>query len=64
MSEVGMSESEKSKGLSSAGEAKLRAKRPYQKPVVRYERVFEVQALTCGKVQGTEGECHFNRKSS
>ena len=59
-----MSESDKSKGLSSAGEAKLRPKRPYQKPVVRYERVFEVQALTCGKVQGTEGECHFNRKSS
>ena len=64
MSEVGMSESQKSKGLASAGEAKSRPKRPYQKPVVRFERIFEVQALTCGKVQGTQGACHYNRKSS
>ncbi len=39
-------------------------KKPYHKPVARYERVFEVQALTCGKVQSTQGACHFNRKSS
>jgi len=59
-----MTESDKSKGLATDSEARATPKRPYQKPVVRYERVFEVQALTCGKVQGTEVECHFNRKSS
>jgi hypothetical protein len=25
-------------------------KKPYQKPAFRYERVFETQALTCGKL--------------
>jgi len=59
-----MSESEKSKGLASGGEARSRPKRPYQKPTVRYERVFEVQALTCGKVQTTQAACHSNRKTS
>jgi hypothetical protein len=39
-------------------------KKPYHKPTVRYERVFEVQALSCGKVQTTEGQCHSNRKTS
>ena len=62
--EVAMSESDKSKGLAPAGEARARPKRPYHKPVVRSERVFEVQALTCGKVQTTQGQCHYNRKSS
>ena len=64
-SEVTMSDSEKTfKGLGSAGEARSRPKRPYHKPTVRYERVFEVQALTCGKVQTTQGSCHANRKTS
>jgi hypothetical protein len=40
------------------------AKRPYNKPVVRYERVFETSALTCGKVQTTQSGCHQNRKTS
>jgi len=31
---------------------------------VRYERVFEVQALTCGKVQTTQGQCHYSRHTS
>jgi len=39
-------------------------KRPYQKPQFRFERVFETQALTCGKVQSTQGSCHSNRKNS
>ena len=33
-----------------------RTKKPYNKPALRYERVFETSALTCGKV-GTEGQC-------
>jgi len=45
-------------------EAGRTAKRPYQKPAVRYEQVFETRALTCGKVQTTQGSCHFERKTS
>jgi hypothetical protein len=44
--------------------ARQPVRKPYRKPAVRYERVFEVQALTCGKVQGTMGSCVHNRKSS
>lgn len=40
------------------------AKKPYHKPEVRYEKVFETQALTCGKVQSTQASCHSNRKLS
>jgi hypothetical protein len=40
------------------------AKRPYVKPQVRHEKVFETMALTCGKVQTTQGQCHHNRKTS
>jgi hypothetical protein len=39
-------------------------KKPYQKPEFRYERVFETMALSCGKVNPTELQCRFNRKSS
>lgn len=40
------------------------AKKPYRKPEFRYERVFETLALSCGKLQGSQGQCRFNRKSS
>ncbi|MGA2589299.1 MAG: hypothetical protein ABSH32_05240 [Bryobacteraceae bacterium] len=40
------------------------AKKPYRPPAVRYERVFETSAITCGKVQVNEGPCHQNRKLS
>ena len=40
------------------------ARKPYQKPALRYERVFETSALTCGKVQTTHSGCHQNRKTS
>jgi hypothetical protein len=39
-------------------------KKLYQKPAVRYERVFETSALTCGKIQTTQSGCHQNRKTS
>jgi len=39
-------------------------KKPYQKPAVRFERVFETAALSCGKVQTTQASCHANRKTS
>jgi hypothetical protein len=44
--------------------AKPLAKRPYVKPQVRHERVFETQALSCGKVGPTEFSCRVNRKNS
>ncbi|HUO35307.1 MAG TPA: hypothetical protein VMU43_09980 [Candidatus Acidoferrum sp.] len=45
-------------------EAKGTRKKPYEKPTVRHERVFETMALSCGKVQSTQGSCHFNRRAS
>jgi hypothetical protein len=47
-----------------AGEKRLAAKKPYQKPAFRHERVFETMALSCGKVNPTEFQCRFNRKTS
>lgn len=40
-----------------SGVAKGSRKKPYVKPAVRHERVFETSALTCGKVGGTGGNC-------
>jgi hypothetical protein len=40
------------------------AKKPYQKPEFRFERVFETRALSCGKVNATQQQCANNRKSS
>jgi len=40
------------------------AKKPYHKPAFRHERVFETRALVCGKVNGTQGACASNRKTS
>ncbi len=45
-------------------EAPRAVRKPYRKPEVRHERVFETRALSCGKVQTTQGQCHFNRKTS
>jgi len=38
-------------------------KKPYTKPAFRFERVFETQALSCGKVAHST-QCKLNRKSS
>ena len=43
---------------------KQRGMKPYTKPAFRFERVFETQALSCGKVNPFQGICHSNRKSS
>jgi hypothetical protein len=50
--------------LASTDDANRKTKKPYVKPEVRHERVFETMALTCGKVQTTEHSCHGNRKTS
>jgi len=47
-----------------AADTKTTVKKPYVKPEVRHERVFETLALSCGKVQTTQFSCHHNRKSS
>jgi hypothetical protein len=39
-------------------------KRPYQKPAVRHEQVFETRALSCGKVSTTQGQCAYSQKTS
>jgi len=42
----------------------VKDKKPYQKPSFRSERVFETQALSCGKTNPTYHQCVFSRKSS
>lgn len=59
-----MNQSEESNRVQSAASGERAAKKPYHKPEVRYEKVFETSALTCGKVQTTQGSCHSNRKTS
>ncbi len=39
-------------------------KKPYRKPEFRYERVFETLALACGKINGNQQQCRFNKKTS
>jgi len=59
-----MSQSQPKSEGTQAAENKSSAKKPYQKPEVRHERVFETMALSCGKVQNTQGSCRFNRRAS
>jgi hypothetical protein len=39
-------------------------KKAYKAPSFRFEPVFEVSALSCGKVHATQGGCRFSRKVS
>jgi hypothetical protein len=39
-------------------------KRPYVRPVFRYERVFETMALSCGKIDTTQAQCRILLKLS
>lgn len=47
-----------------APEKSVRKKRPYVAPAFRFEKVFETNALTCGKVISTQGSCKFILKNS
>ena len=47
----------------SAGEERI-GKKLYQKPEVRYERVFETMAMACGKTQTTQEQCAHTRMAS
>lgn len=59
-----MTQSEQKNRLQPGEGAQRTAKKPYQKPEVRHERVFETRALSCGKIQTTQSGCHFQRKTS
>jgi hypothetical protein len=39
-------------------------KKPYAKPTFRFERVFETQALSCGKIGSISTQCKLSKKSS
>ena len=43
---------------------KPKARKPYTKPAFRSEKVFETMALSCGKINSSQANCKFNRKSS
>jgi hypothetical protein len=60
-----MSPPEENEGTASPLEPQKTAKRPYQRPAFRFERVFETRALICGKSEGaTQGACHSAPKTS
>lgn len=41
------------------------AKKPYLKPsLIQHGKVFETAALSCGKVQSTQGSCRLSTKTS
>jgi hypothetical protein len=39
-------------------------KKSYERPAFRYEQVFVTSALSCGKVNSSQGQCNLNRKVS
>jgi hypothetical protein len=45
-------------------EAQQAVRKPYRKPAVRHEQVFETRALQCGKANVTQSSCRFYRKVS
>ena len=59
-----MSRPESSKLAVSGQEIQRDSKKPYQKPAMRFEPVFETRALTCGKVQSTQSQCAHHRMNS
>jgi len=50
-------------GLPASKKPRL-GKRPYRKPEFCFERVFETQALACGKISYTQAQCKLNLRSS
>ena len=49
---------------SSSDQSQSPAKKPYEKPSFRFEEVFVTTALSCGKVNPTQGSCAGNLKVS
>jgi hypothetical protein len=63
MQEATSLDKENSSGQTSE-DPKKTAKKAYKTPSLRYEKVFEVTALACGKVHSTEHNCRLSRKAS
>jgi hypothetical protein len=59
-----MREREETDRQASPVAAQPAARKPYQKPAMRFERIFETRALVCGKIQTTQGPCAHNRRTS
>jgi hypothetical protein len=59
-----MNHSEKRVQANPAAHGERSFRKPYEKPEVRFERVFETLAMSCGKVQTTQASCKHNRKAS
>jgi hypothetical protein len=59
-----MNQSESKNEATQAAGDKSAVRKPYQKPEVRHERVFETMALSCGKTSPHTGQCRSNRKAS
>ena len=62
--EVRMKAAEQEKPSSQKANGARAIKRPYVKPDVRHEKVFETMALSCGKIGPTESGCHANHRTS
>jgi hypothetical protein len=58
-----MREREDAERHTSPLEARHAVRKPYRKPTVRHEQVFETRALICGKT-GTQSQCHNEPKNS
>lgn len=46
------------------GKTPKSAKKPYQKPSFKHEKVFETMALACGKISPTQASCRSIKKNS
>ena len=63
-SEVRMKSAEQGKQSGQGANGARGVKRPYVKPEVRHEKVFETMALSCGKIGPTQSGCHANHRTS
>jgi hypothetical protein len=53
-----------SQGREEQSSKRIPIKRKYVKPSFRFERVFETQALSCGKLPTQVGQCNHRPSSS
>jgi hypothetical protein len=53
-----MANGDPSQGREEKPSKRIPIKKTYVKPAFRFERVFETQALSCGKIAGQGGACN------
>jgi hypothetical protein len=61
--DISMRQREETDRHASPSEARQAARKLYQKPAVRFERVFETSALVCGKIDHTQRTCGTRKTS-